>query len=503
VGNKTTSHLACKDLGAVSACSRYAYEGVVDIDTLSGWTESQINRMSCESSCLAHDGRRCVWTRAGKCVPSTDHPCRHGEGASAHTSCKPEIGTASRWPRFSEITAEKLFTFHADRCLIRTFLEPSPDFHLLQSFCSETPTHCDCSDQPVVRMWRAQSLKTFYSTRICAEHIGFQDDFVGSWRRWYQRHTTGESLPSATDRTDVDLHNRFVERYVKASHTVGTVHNTSVGDSPRIRKRNKETPKAIFVLGASGSGKTFTTKALLREVLARNGWNQDEAFFSIDGGLMRDVSEGWAEVKRLAFLLEVPGFIDAYSSFQSHPASVAKEVCVDSAVRHNANLLIPDTAVSCGINFFGCPVWSTYKKLASAGYDIVFVAVNTDRNNCLAQGQERATHEGKAYSAAGWVYAMRAVGRLFTWARSAGNTNTFLIVQNNNQPKIHELECLEGSEALCRNGALQWHSYDESSLRLLHVYLDFGRIDFLCHQGCMLQREQEPCPDRSQTCKGN
>merc|ERR1712136_714637 len=86
---------------------------------------------------------------------------------------------------------------------------------------------------------------------------------------------------------------------------------------------------------------TFTTKALLREVLARNGWNQDEAFFSIDGGLMRDVSEGWAEVKRLAFLLEVPGFIDAYSSFQSHPASVAKEVCVDSAVRHNANLLIP------------------------------------------------------------------------------------------------------------------------------------------------------------------
>ena len=41
---------------------------------------------------------------------------------------------------------------------------------------------------------------------------------------------------------------------------------------------------AIFVLGPSAAGKTFTTKRLLERVLRSNGWPRDLGFFSVDGG---------------------------------------------------------------------------------------------------------------------------------------------------------------------------------------------------------------------------
>ena len=58
--------------------------------------------------------------------------------------------------------------------------------------------------------------------------------------------------------------------------------------------------RAVFVLGPSAAGKTFSTRRCLPQILSANSWSRSSGFISIDGGIMRDESLLWEEMKGLA-----------------------------------------------------------------------------------------------------------------------------------------------------------------------------------------------------------
>ncbi len=71
---------------------------------------------------------------------------------------------------------------------------------------------------------------------------------------------------------------------------------------------------AIFVLGPSASGKTHMTRQNLTKILKANGLSNDSSFISIDGGIMRDCSQNWRQMKR-RHTREYKGFRDLFGGY--------------------------------------------------------------------------------------------------------------------------------------------------------------------------------------------
>lgn len=194
---------------------------------------------------------------------------------------------------------------------------------------------------------------------------------------------------------------------------------------------------AIFVLGPSAAGKTFLTRRNLRRVLSENAFDPQLAFVSVDGGIMRDVSVFWNEMKRLPMQQRVKymGFSDLFSGyFQKHVGRFKKKV-FNNLLAKGANMVIPETAADPFPGIRGRAVdW--LRRLRAANYSVVMTCVHASRQSCMMQGKGREAKEGKKYSNVSWSWAMNKVDLLFNFARELGyRRETFFVFDNSDWSK--------------------------------------------------------------------
>jgi hypothetical protein len=196
---------------------------------------------------------------------------------------------------------------------------------------------------------------------------------------------------------------------------------------------------AVFVLGPSAAGKTYTTRhTLLRNLLVKNGWDGDLGFFSIDGGTIRDESLMWQEMKEIPAHSDArySGFSDLFSEYFQPHISVLKKKLFAWLLKRRMNIIVPDTCVS-----IKNKIAKRFSAFQREGYRIVMTAVYASKAACTAQGRSREKHEGKRYSNNSWVLAMHKIPALFNLARDKGVTDeTFFITDNTDHANVVTVE---------------------------------------------------------------
>merc|ERR1740130_2548152 len=189
---------------------------------------------------------------------------------------------------------------------------------------------------------------------------------------------------------------------------------------------------AIFVLGPSAAGKTFLTKENLRRVLTENAFDPRLSFVSIDGGIMREMSTNWEEMKRLPMQRRVKyeGFSDLFSTYFKSSLGTFKKKVFHALLKKGANMTIPETAADPFPGIRGRTVeWM--KLLRQENYHIVMTCVCASRKKCLENGQAREVKEGKKYNNVSWSWAMSKVHQLFNYGRELGyRKETFFVFDN-------------------------------------------------------------------------
>ena len=169
---------------------------------------------------------------------------------------------------------------------------------------------------------------------------------------------------------------------------------------------------AIFILGPSAAGKSFGLKSNLHRILHTAEWNKNESFHVIDGGIMRECSKMWGEMKSLRLgertscgSSGLDGFEDLYKTYFKPHITRCKKALFAKLKKEHRNMLIPDTATS----LLKDKTWSKIKELNSAGYKILMCAVVASKGKCEYNGSTRQRNEGKIYSSIGWSRAMTRV----------------------------------------------------------------------------------------------
>lgn len=215
---------------------------------------------------------------------------------------------------------------------------------------------------------------------------------------------------------------------------------------------------AVWILGASGAGKTFSTRVMLPDLLQRNGFDPKRCWLSLDGGIMRESGIGrvWTEMNAIKQLFrnhgsDLKGFGDAYKEYGAPFSEKLKSKLVDlfTGPSQSLSLLLPDTVVPSVVNLnfeskseteqrdIVLKKSTVYDKLREKGFDIVIVAVNTDAANVLAQAGKRELAEGKKYMDFSWYPSVMAVAWMMNWARQERhNTHWFEVVDNNNHVNV-------------------------------------------------------------------
>eukprot|EP00940_MAST-03C_sp_MAST-3C-sp2_P001966 g1966.t1 len=230
----------------------------------------------------------------------------------------------------------------------------------------------------------------------------------------------------------------FQKKYLRAAVVsandaggdVGKVPHVSRDSNLDVLRHDQEMMRsrvAIFVLGPSASGKTFMTRRLLSRVLRANGRDPGLEFVSIDGGLMRDESDVWNEMKRLAHMQKkrLDGFSDLFSEYFSRPIKDFKRKVFLSLAKQGVNMVIPETAVRKG------KVTEMMDTLNDAGYTVIMTVVHASKRDCTAAGRKREISEGKRYSSMSWMLAIYNVQGLFEYARDLGfRRETFFCIDN-------------------------------------------------------------------------
>ncbi len=201
-------------------------------------------------------------------------------------------------------------------------------------------------------------------------------------------------------------------------------------------------PLAIYVLGASASGKTFSTKNNVPYILGQTknwpllcqGGNCKREFFSVDGGDMRAFSKVWTALKEIATDRGYAGFGDQFGAFFKKPISSLKKTllagysgggtnCLAKAgtATRCKDLIIPETATGDYRPGKG-PVAKQIVKLAQAGYQVVLTGIYADKDVAAFQGTIREREEGKKFSSKSWgfgVYEMAS--RISHWHKDKNN----------------------------------------------------------------------------------
>lgn len=281
----------------------------------------------------------------------------------------------------------------------------------------------------------------------------------------------------------------FWERYLNKSVMSPAQPDGEEGDACANHSQtlyDQQPPVAIFVLGPSASGKTYSTRIHLKTVLEANALNANRCFVSIDGGIMREdgVSDVWDEVLKISRLIQASqdtstsddvshffqscqepnpfkenerfvGFVDAYKLFGKPASDGAKEIIYKDMMEKKANLVWPETAAGCisatnllpsfvSSRFGICKMWDYQRKLTKAGYQIIYIAINTDKQICQKRGESRAVGEGKIYDPTTWEYAVSAVSNVLStwhgrrrrapifWRKEEKNTTGVSFIINNN-----------------------------------------------------------------------
>ena len=190
---------------------------------------------------------------------------------------------------------------------------------------------------------------------------------------------------------------------------------------------------AVFVLGPSASGKTYNTKKKMCEILKSNGYKTNLHFTSIDGGLMRDVSETWNEMKGLTKrqkTMTYDGFSDLFSNYFKEPIGGFKKTIFKSLCERGVNMVIPETATNSG------KVTKMMDTLNDNGYTVIMTVVHASKNACGIAGRKREISEGKRYNSMSWIIAMYNVQGLFEYARELGfNRQAFFAIDNTDHSK--------------------------------------------------------------------
>ncbi|MDC3321633.1 hypothetical protein OAV88_03430 [bacterium] len=142
---------------------------------------------------------------------------------------------------------------------------------------------------------------------------------------------------------------------------------------------------AIFILGPSAAGKSYGLKSNLHRILHTAEWNKNESFHVIDGGIMRECSKMWGEMKSLRLGAKtacgssgLDGFEDLYKSYFKPHITKCKKALFAKLKNERRNVLIPDTATS----FLKDKTWNKIKKLHKAGYKILMCAVVASKAKC-------------------------------------------------------------------------------------------------------------------------
>eukprot|EP00939_MAST-03C_sp_MAST-3C-sp1_P001899 g1899.t1 len=247
------------------------------------------------------------------------------------------------------------------------------------------------------------------------------------------------------DDDGVDLVNMTTESFdaIASMATRSAVSSLATTPSPGGTKRRRHEGSlhpmmagkhAIFVLGPSAVGKTFSTKNALSSVLEKNGWMSDMMFLSIDGGIMRDVSHTWNTMKELPHQVRGDyrylGVSDLFTSYFKSTISRTKKKLFKYCVKNGKNIIIPETAAT---PLPGVPskVRDMLNLLRANDYRVVMTAVSGSRGRCNKNGKSREIQEGKKYGDLSWKWASDKVTKCFNYARSLGYTKeTFFVTDN-------------------------------------------------------------------------
>eukprot|EP00928_Gymnodinium_smaydae_P008126 TRINITY_DN12940_c0_g5_i1.p1 TRINITY_DN12940_c0_g5~~TRINITY_DN12940_c0_g5_i1.p1 ORF type:complete len:511 (+),score=71.39 TRINITY_DN12940_c0_g5_i1:53-1585(+) len=401
-----------------------------------------------------------------------------------------------RWLSFEDAVVQYLFTKSDEESCLGDSLNGKPGFELYaQWYRMQEPSSACEGDAAQVR---AKGLREFYANCSMQELLGKSKMAVLQ---------------------EVKALQGFEDKYLEHAR-VWPVGQEATPEKQSVVEGEK--PKAIFVLGASGSGKTYSTKVRLESILEKNAWDTALNFVSLDGGLMRDISVVWNEVKLLVKELpakaRIVGFSDAFKAIGKAGSNAAKKKMQLHLIEQRKNIIIPDTLSSvCAFNNpkyspLLCPAMQLYDTLVDATYDVVLVAINTDSNNCMAQGNERAPSENKQYDSKGWKLQTLNLAAFFCAARYRGNDHVFMITDNNNHKKISVLEhCEQESGAKCREGKVRWYHKRNLSTwweawRLKHtrwhaqvsLQVSSGRVDYPCGEdiSCEQVPDDHGCPQQ-------
>jgi len=259
----------------------------------------------------------------------------------------------------------------------------------------------------------------------------------------------------------------FEKQYAAKSLLSGFVSPDSATEFPTNDELKLNSTVAIFVLGPSGAGKTFSTKLMLAPLLKMNGLPPDLVFRALDGGIMREESSIWHEINDLKNIWPgVPGFKNVYKEIAKPASDSYKEDFLDRAIKLGENVVVAETATVCAVmglrHVSDCGMIKMYKALEKAKYKIILSSVNTDMHNCWAQGLKRQMKEGKGYSVDNWKLAQKSVKYLFNWAHARGNVkaarrnvNVFYTMTNNNHRGINNEESISEG-AVCRDNTKLW-----------------------------------------------
>eukprot|EP00928_Gymnodinium_smaydae_P008120 TRINITY_DN12940_c0_g1_i1.p1 TRINITY_DN12940_c0_g1~~TRINITY_DN12940_c0_g1_i1.p1 ORF type:complete len:505 (+),score=57.37 TRINITY_DN12940_c0_g1_i1:55-1569(+) len=381
----------------------------------------------------------------------------------------------AQWPSFEDAIARYLFTKSDENKCLGDSLKDKHGFGLYAQWFADRERSV-CEGDAAETHARANDLRDFYETCSTQELLGDTDN---------------EALKG------------FREKYLEHARV------WPEGQDPKPWKdkvAQGENPKAIFVLGASGSGKTYSTKLRLESILERNEWDTSLNFISLDGGLMREKSVVWNEVKSLVKEMpakaHIAGFDDAFKRIGKAGSNTAKKKMQLALIEEGKNIIIPDTLSTACLfdttltdpltdhlpdnikDLHLCPAMKLYNTLVKKNYDVVLVAINTDMNNCMAQGKARASSENKQYDSKGWKLQTFNLASFFYAARHHGNEHVFMIADNNNHRKVSHMEhCEPESGAKCRKGSVRW--YEKGDLTALwHMQVSLqalnGEVTYPC-----------------------
>jgi len=176
--------------------------------------------------------------------------------------------------------------------------------------------------------------------------------------------------------------------------------STEVADEFGSNKPSDIIRTAIFVLGASSSGKTTVTASAV---------DQDAALaqfplMTIDGADWRDKSEVWARYAKDGFKNSngtTCHYKDYYEDVFQKVRADMDEWTMTMVSRYKPKIVvIPHTAVPCIFPriWISCPINYKIQRMEQLGYKPIFLIILADKTQVQEKGISRQEREGKAYS---------------------------------------------------------------------------------------------------------